>query len=222
VKRWLHDNGIAVFFGVIFLASLIGQAVAGNKVFNEDAVEHGEQTVGFFRYLVTSHYGQAVLENWQSEYLQFSLFILATIWLIQKGSPESDAEGGLSSEKDEHIGRFALKSSPEWAKVGGWRTALYSWSLLILMVAIFFATWLGQSFTGWSEYNDEQKQHDEPTVAWTKYVRSPPFWEDTLQNWQSEFLAVGSFSIFAVFLRARGSAESKKVGSPHEATGGNV
>jgi hypothetical protein len=217
--RWLRDNSIAVFFGVLCLGSLVGQAFAGQQVFNEDAVQHGEQTVSFVRYLVTSHYGQAVLENWQSEYLQFGLFILATIWLMQKGSPESDADTGTGTEREEKIGRYALRSSPAWAKAGGWRTALYSWSLLILMFFVFFASWLGQSFTGWSEFNDEQREHDEATVAWAQYVRSAPFWEDTLQNWQSEFLAVGSFSVFAIFLRARGSAESKSVGAPHDATG---
>jgi hypothetical protein len=219
--RWLRDNGIAVFFGVLCLGSLVGQAFAGQRVFNEDAVQHGGQTVSLVRYLVSSHYGQAVLENWQSEYLQFGLFILATIWLMQKGSPESDVDTdtGTGTERREKIGRYALRSSPAWAKAGGWRTALYSWSLVILMFVIFFASWLGQSFTGWSEFNGEQREHDEPTVAWAQYVRSATFWEDTLQNWQSEFLAVGSFSVFAIFLRARGSAESKSVGAPHDATG---
>ena len=87
------------------------------------------------------------------------------------------------------------------------------------MGSIFVASWLGHSVTGWTEYNDEQRMHDEPTVSWGTYVLRPTFWEETLQNWQSEFLAVGSMAVFAIYLRARGSPESKKVGDPHHKTG---
>jgi hypothetical protein len=87
------------------------------------------------------------------------------------------------------------------------------------MAAIFVASWLGQSVTGWTSYNDEQQMHDEPTVSWAAYVVRPNFWEETLQNWQSEFLALGSMAVFAIYLRARGSPESKKVGDPHHKTG---
>jgi hypothetical protein len=217
--RWVRDNGIALFFGTICVLTLIGQAIMGQKVFNEDALAHHEATVSFWRYLATSHYGQAVLENWESEFLQFALFILATIWLVQRGSPESHPLDKETAHKDEKIGRYALKSSPSWAKAGGWRTSVYAYSLVYLFTAIFFATWGGQSVTGWNEYNSQQQEHNEPKVSWAEYVRSPDFWEDSFQNWQSEFLAVGSMAVFTIYLRAKGSSESKSVGAPHDATG---
>jgi hypothetical protein len=219
VRTLLRDNGLSLFFGTIFLATLIGQAFAGQRVYNHEAVAHGGEAVSLGRYVVSSHYGQAVLENWQSEWLQFLLFILATMWLIQKGSPESEPEPGMSTDKEEKIGRYAEANSPRFAKYGDWRTTLYSYSLLIVFAMIFLGSWLGQSFTGLTEHNAEQREHGEPTKAWAEYVTSAEFWEDTLQNWQSEFIAVGAIMVFGIFLRARHSAESKRVGDPHDKTG---
>jgi hypothetical protein len=87
------------------------------------------------------------------------------------------------------------------------------------MATIFLLSWLGQSVTGWTKFNDEQRQHDESTVSWLGYVGKPEFWEDTLQNWQSEFLAVGTMAVFTIYLRQRGSPESKPVGAAHDETG---
>ena len=87
------------------------------------------------------------------------------------------------------------------------------------MALIFLGSWFAQSVTGWTEYNADQSEHGESHVSWLSYVGSADFWEATLQNWQSEFLAVGSFAVFAVYLRQRGSPESKPVGAPHDATG---
>ena len=220
MRRWIKDQSLSLFFGIIFLAALVGQAVAGNRAYNEDAAAHGSETISLGRYVRSSDYGQAVLENWQSEYLQFLLFVLATIWLLQKGSPESPEQPGLGSDAEQKVGRYADSKSPAWARVGGMRQVVYSYSLLILMSVIFVGAWFGQSVTGWTRYNDEQREHDQAAVGWGEYVTTASFWEETLQNWQSEFLAVGSMAVFAIYLRARGSAESKKVGEPHEKTGG--
>jgi hypothetical protein len=217
--RIVRDQSISIFFGVLFLGSLVGQAFAGVRAHNAEAEAHGEGTISLGRYVVSSDYGRAVLENWQSEYLQFLLFILATIWLFERGSPESPEEPRRTSDKEEKVGRYALQSSPRWAKAGGWRTAVYSYSLPLLMGTLFVASWFGHSVTGWTEYNERQRMHDEPTVSWSSYVINPSFWEETLQNWQSEFLAIGSMAVFAIYLRARGSPESKKVGDPHHKTG---
>jgi hypothetical protein len=170
----------------------------------------------------SSDFGEAVLENWQSEYLQFSLFILATIWLIQRGSNESKPPEnvGLESEQMQRLGPHSGPTSPRWARFhGGLRRSIYSNSLLLLMTAIFLLSWFGQSVTGWTQFNDEQEQHDEPTLSWAQYVKEPEFWEKTLQNWQSEFLAVGTMAVFTIYLRQRGSPESKPVGSAHDETG---
>ena len=225
--RALRSNSLSIFFGVIFLAALAGQAVAGHDKYNEEQIAHAQmaheppQTISLARYVSSSDFGRAVTENWQSEYLQFTLFILATIWLVQRGSNESKPEDrvGRESDRDQKVGRHASGSSPKWARVGGLRTFLYSHSLLIVMGAIFIASWLVQSLTGWTVYNDEQLQHEQATVSWLGYLGTADFWEATLQNWQSEFLAVGSMAVFTIYLRERGSPESKPVGAPHDATG---
>jgi hypothetical protein len=161
-----------------------------------------------------------VTENWQSEYLQFMLFILVTVWLVQRGSPESKGveDAGLESDRKQRIGRYAGRGAPTWARVGGWRTAIFGNSLLIVMAVIFLLSLFAQSVTGWSEYNDTQLQHHSHTVSWLTYIGTATFWEAALQNWQSELLAVGSMAVFAIFLRQRGSPESKPVGAPHGKT----
>jgi hypothetical protein len=219
--RAVRDNGLSLFFLTIFLLALIGQAIAGHADYNNDQIAHQQETISFWRYVVSSAFGQAVMENWQSEYLQFSLFILATVWLVQRGSPESKRldQGGTESERDQKIGEHSAADSPRWARARGLRLWIYSNSLLLVMGAIFLGSWLAHSVTGWSEYNAEQLEHDDEPLSWIEYVGSADFWQTTLQNWQSEFLAVGSMAVFAIYLRQRGSPESKPVGAAHEATG---
>jgi hypothetical protein len=221
MRRFIRDHSLSLFFLAIFLAALIGQAIAGHALHNNDAIAHHGETVSFWRYITSSDFGNAVMENWQSEYLQFMLFMLATIWLIERGSPESKEPGkeGLESDREQKVGGHADEESPDWAKPRGIRTAVYSNSLLIVMSIIFFGSWFAQSVTGWTKFNAEQTDHHEQTISWIGYLGSADFWESTLQNWQSEFLAVGSFVAITVFLRQRGSPESKPVGAPHEATG---
>jgi hypothetical protein len=225
--RRLRDQGLTVFFLVIFLVALAGQAIAGFNLYNEDQISHAKllgqapETISFLRYLTSSHFAQATTENWQSEYLQFALFMFATVWLVQRGSTESKKPGEEGTETDEQqkVGRHARPDSPKWVRVGGWRTRLYENSLLLVMTLIWLWSWFAQSVSGWSEFNAEQLDHKEATVSWLGYVTSSDFWFTTLQNWQSEFLAVGSFAAFTIYLRQRGSPESKPVGAAHTDTG---
>jgi hypothetical protein len=221
MRRVLREQSLTLFFGAIFLAALLGQAIAGHAAYNNEQIAHGEAAISFGRYLTSSSFWTAVMENWQSEYLQFMLFMLATVWLLQRGSPESKEldEAGRESKSKQRIEGAARSDSPEWARVGGLRTAIYSNSLLILMTVIFLGSWVAQSVTGWTDFNQQQVEHHEATLSWLGYVGSAEFWENTLENWQSEFLAVGSFAAFTIFLRQRGSPESKPVGTPHAATG---
>ena len=182
---------------------------------------HGEEAISLGRYVTSSSFANAVAENWQSEYLQFILFMLATVWLLQRGSPESKEldRPGRESDETQKLGEHAPADAPGWARAGDWRTSVYSNSLLIVMGAIFVGSWFAQSVTGWTEFNQIQAEHGEPAASWIGYLGSADFWEATLQNWQSEFLAVGSFAVFAIYLRQRGSPESKPVGEPHGSTG---
>jgi Domain of unknown function (DUF6766) len=221
MRRFLKDNSLSIVFLLLFLGALAAQSIAGWHAYNADQLEHHESVVPWSRYVTSSSFGVAVLENWQSEYLQFTLFIGLTVWLIQRGSPESKEPGeeGIEDEEEQKIGSHANPSSPLWARVGGIRTLVYSNSLLLLMTVIWALSWLGQSITGVVDFNQQQQAHGEAAISWAEYLTRADFWERTLQNWQSEFLAVGSMAIFAVYLRQRGSPESKPVGASHAATG---
>ena len=218
---FLRSNGLSIFFLVLFLAALAGQSYAGWRDYNATQRDHEEGTISYTRYVTSSEFGQAVSENWQSEYLQFVLYFMATIWLVQRGSPESKKwkDRGRESEAKQQMGAHARPDSPSLARrEGGLARLLYSNSLLIWMGLIWVASWFAQSVTGWSAYNSGQLEHGENGTNWIGYIGSSDFWESTLQNWQSEFLAVGSMAIFAVYLRQRGSPESKPVGAPHDET----
>jgi hypothetical protein len=219
--RFARDNSLSIFFLAIFLASLAGQAIAGHGQFNHDQLLHHGDPISLGRYLTTSQFAADVAENWQSEYLQFTLYVVGTVWLLQRGSPESKPldRAGRESDEDQRVGPHAGPRSPRWARTGGLRTALYENSLLIVMTTIWLGSWLAQSIAGASGYNAEQLDHQAATVSWLDYLGSGDFWSNTLQNWQSEFLAVGSMAILSVYLRQRGSPESKPVGAPNDATG---
>lgn len=221
MRRFARDNGLALAFGVLFLVALGFQSIAGLHAFNAEQAAHDGQPVSWGAYVTSSNFGVAVLENWQSEYLQFTLFILVTVWLVQRGSPESKelGKGGTESDREQRVGRHAGPESPLWARAGGIRTAVYSNSLLLLMAGIWLASWIGQSIAGVVVFNASQTEHGQSTISWAEYLTRADFWERTLQNWQSELLAVGSMAIFAVYLRQRGSPESKPVGASHGATG---
>ncbi len=221
MAKFVRLNSLSLFFLAIFLASLVAESLAGWRAFNEEASQHGSELYSYGRYLVSSEFGAAVVENWQSEWLQFFLFVLATVWLVQKGSPESKEidKSGRESDEEQKLGEYADADSPRLARARGWRLHLYSNSLVYAFALLFFASWLVQSLTGWSEYNALQREHGEGEVSWGGYVTRPDFWERTLQNWQSEFLAVGTMAVFAIYLRQRGSPESKPVGAPHDETG---
>jgi hypothetical protein len=220
-RRWLYENSLSVFFFVLFVVALTGQSFAGQHALNAEQSAHDAEPLGWFDYVTSSAFGRAVMENWQSEFLQFFLFIAATIWLVQRGSNESKQLGSAGPESDQkqRVGGHAPEDAPRWARVRGWRLRLYENSLLLAMLAIFLASWFAQSLTSWRGFNDDQREHGEATVGWVGYLVRADFWERTLQNWQSEFLAVGTMAVFTIYLRQRGSSESKPVGAPHAETG---
>jgi hypothetical protein len=217
----LRNHGLGLFFAAIFLAALVGQAFVGHADFNHLQAAHHDDAVSLGRYVTSSDFGADVLENWQSEYLQFTLYILSTVWLLQRGSPESKPldKPGTESDSDQRVGEYADERSPRWARIGGLRTRVYSNSLVIVMTAIFLASWGVQAVAGRVAYNAEQLDHQEAAITLFQYIGSSDFWNRTLQNWQSEFLAVGSMAVLSIYLRQRGSPESKPVGAPHDATG---
>lgn len=221
MRRFVRENSLSLFFGLLFLAVLVGQAFAGHADYNQQQTADGMEPISLWRYVTSASFGVDVAENWQSEYLQFFLFIFFTVWLVQKGSPESKPvdQVGRESEQDQKIGEYADANSPPWARSRGLRLWLFSNSLGLVMGLLFLLSWLAQSIAGVAAFNEEQLRDLEDPVSWAQYLREPDFWNRTLQNWQSELLAVASMAILAIYLRQRGSSQSKPVGSAHTATG---
>ena len=220
LRRFVAENSLTLVFLALLIGALIGQSIAGTADFNAQQLANGGAQVSWWGYVRSSSFAVDVAENWQSEYLQFALYILATVWLVQKGSSESKSmeDVGPQSDRAQRIGRYASADSPRWARVGGLRTALYGRSLGLLMAFFFLGSLLAQAIAGRAAYNHEQlAQYDDP-VSFGGYLKSADFWDRTFQNWQSEFLAVASMAAFAIYLRQRGSPESKIVGAPHEVT----
>jgi hypothetical protein len=221
MKRFLHENSLSLFFGVLLIGSMIGQSFAGLHQFNADAVEHNSETYSWLRYVSSSEFGGDVLENWQSEFLQFLLYIFATVWLLQRGSSESKSldHAGTMSDQSQLVRGYAKPNSPSWARTDGLKRRLYENSLVLAMLSCFVGSWVGQSLTDWRAFNHEQLDHHAGTISWGEYWVNADFWNRSLQNWQSEFLAIGVMAVFTVYLRQRGSPESKPVGTPHAETG---
>ncbi|WP_030169094.1 DUF6766 family protein [Spirillospora albida] len=221
MRRFLRDNGLTLFFLLLTVLALVGQAFAGHARYNERQVAGGGGTVSLWHFVTSAEFAVDVTENWQSEYLQFFLYIFMTVWLVQRGSPESKEIGkeGTESDEDQQVGRYAGPDAPRWARVGGVRGPLFSRSLGLTMGALFLASWFAQSVAGRFAYNGDRLAERQETVSWVGYVVSADFWNRSLQNWQSEFLAVASMVWLSIFLRQRGSPESKPVGAPRGATG---
>ena len=221
MRTFLRHNALGLVFGLLFLVSLAGQSVAGWLQFNARQVAGHLDPLSWTGYVASSDFAVDVAENWQSEFLQFWVYLMATVWLLQKGSPESKEldKVGRESDEEQKIGRHAVTDSPAWAKTGGWRTRVYSSSLAIVMGALFVGSWLVQSVAGWAAFNEERLQQLQDPITWGGYLTNADFWARTLQNWQSEFLAVGSLAVLAIYLRQRGSSQSKPVGEPHDSTG---
>jgi hypothetical protein len=220
MKR-LQQQGLSLAFMALLLAALVGQAFTGQADYNDQARSSGLSQMDLLQYVTSSNFAVDLAENWQSEYLQFLLFILLTVWLVQKGSPESKPLDKVGRETDEEqkVGPHAGADSPAWARARGWRQSLYSRSLGLTMGLIFLLSWLAQFVAGRSAYNAERIRELRAPLDWTAYAAAPDFWNRTFQNWQSEFLAVGSMVVLSIYLRERGSPESKPVGQPHTCTG---
>ena len=216
---FIRENGLSLFFALLLLLALVGQAWMGLRGYNEEARTAGLQEVGLWRYVTSASFAVDVAENWQSEFLQFTLYIAATVWLVQRGSSESKKPGDEGRESDEQqlVGSHANADSPRWAKVGGWRTRLYSHSLVSVMAIVFLLSWTAQFVAGRVAHNEERMRDLLDPLGPGQYLAAPDFWTRTFQNWQSELLAIGTMAVFAIYLRERGSPESKEVGAPHDA-----
>ena len=188
--------------------------------YNEDQQEHGQPTVNFTTYLGTAHFLEATMENWESEFLQMFFFVVLTAFLFQKGSAESK-----KLDEKEPVDRDPRKSrnkkdAPWPVRQGGLVLKLYEYSLSLAFLLLFLMSFTLHAAGGAREYNEDQREHGRPEQVTTiEYMGTSRFWFESFQNWQSEFLAVGAMVVLSIFLRHRGSPESKPVDAPHSETG---
>ena len=217
MRRFLREHSLTLVFGGLFLAALVGQFFAGHADYNERQAALGQPVMSLGAYLFSADFLVDVVENWQSEYLQFFRYVTATVWLIQRGSPESKPadKAGLDTDENQQLGRHTSPDSPKWARAGGWRTTFYSNSLGLVMLVLFLFSWSMQWIAGWYANNSDPLAEK---LSLGGYFLSSDFWNRSLQNWQSEFLAIASMAILSVYLRQRGSPESKPVGASHSVT----
>jgi len=219
MRRIWRENGLSIVMFGLFFVILIGHSFTGFQVYNEGQRAHNEQPVGYAKYLTTGHFIESVFENWESEFLQMGAYVLLTAYLFQRGSAESK-----DPEEDEPVDADPREAkddpqAPGPVRRGGWILKVYEYSLSLALFALFFVSFVLHAAGGANAYNQEQATHGGEQVSFLGYLASPLFWFESLQNWQSEFLSVGVLVVLSIFLRQRGSPESKPVAAPHHATG---
>ncbi len=220
-RRFLHDQSLGLVLLAMTLITLAGQTYVGYRDFDEQQVQIHAPLVSYGHYLVSSDLWDNVMSNWQSEFLQIALYVMFAVWFRQRGSAESRGlrEQETSSDEHELLGEYLQPDSPRWARSGGWRLRIYSNSLLLSMTVLFALSWAAMAVTERNVFNDQRLLAHQPALSLGQFLQTFYFWDRTLQNWQSEFLAVGIFAVATIYLRQRGSTESKPVGAPHNSTG---
>jgi hypothetical protein len=202
-----------------FALFLFAQSVTGFQVYNEDQIEHGESTIAYSDYVRSGHFIEATFENWESEYLQMGAYVIFTAFLFQRGSSESKDPDKKEPVDDDPRQARNRPDAPWPVRQGGLVLKLYENSLSIALLLLFLISFILHAIGGAREYSQEQLAHGGHAVSTLEFLRTSEFWFQSFQNWQSEFLAVFSIVVLSVFLRQRGSPESKPVAAPHSETG---
>jgi hypothetical protein len=217
--RILRNNALTLVLMLLFLGTWIGQTATGLRKHNEEQREHGDAPVTLKQYVTSGHFWEATAENWESEFLQMAMFLILTACLFQKGSPESkDPDEPDAVDNDPELQR-SRKNAPWAVRKGGIIMRLYSHSLSICFAIMFLISFALHAAAGARQYSDEQRQHGQPPVTMMQYMGTSQFWFESMQNWQSEFLSLAAMVYLSVYLRQKGSPESKPVATPHDESG---
>ncbi|HEX6332971.1 MAG TPA: DUF6766 family protein [Flavisolibacter sp.] len=216
--KWLKNNGLSIALLVLFVFSIIGQAFTGLEEHNQEMKEDGGKELVMSAYLVSGHFLQSTFENWESEFLQMAVFVILTMFLYQKGSSESK-----DPDKKEEVDREPnprRKDVPGPVKKGGFILAFYKHSLCYTLFLLFVISFYAHLAGSHKDYNEEKLLKGLPTESMSQYLGNSRFWFESFQNWQSEFLSVFALVILSIYLRQKGSPQSKPVDAPHYETGG--
>jgi hypothetical protein len=219
VKKLWRNNGLSIVLLLLFVLFLAGQTLTGHVEYNEDRAEHGNPPVSLSAYLASGHFIEATMENWESEFLQMGAFIILTVSLCQKGSAESREPGATELQDEDPRRHRAAPTAPWPVRRGGAVLWLYERSLGIAFLLLFVASFLLHAWGGKALFNEEQIAVGKQPVSFSEFIASSRFWFESFQNWQSEFLSIAAMVILTIFLRQRGSPESKPVATPHSENG---
>lgn len=217
MKTLLRDNGLCICFLVLFIGAMAGQLIFGFEEHNKELIEEGSTAITLYSYFLTGHFIQATFENWESEFLQMALFVVLTIFLMQKGSSESK-----DFDKEEEVDREPnpLRKDAPWpVKKGGLILALYKHSLSIVLILLFTFSFIAHFYGSLKDENEQLSLKGMPLESTSDYIRDSRFWFESFQNWQSEFLSVFAIVMLSIYLRQIGSSQSKPVDAPHLETG---
>jgi hypothetical protein len=217
MPNWVRRNALSLAMLGAFGVFGVLQSIFGWQVRNEELVQQGQQAGSYWSYLGTGHFGEAVFENWESEFLQMGFYVLLTAFFVQKGSSESKPPG--QAERPEDDARRAGPDAPWPVRAGGLALRLYRNSLSLALLILFVVSFVLHLIAGTADYNEQQAlEHTGPPVSVWHFLTTSDFWFQSMQNWQSEFLAVGALVLLSIVLRQRGSPESKPVTAPVGAT----
>lgn len=217
MKEYIKNNSLSITFFVLFVITLSAQVIFGHQEYNKELIEEGVHAVNFTKYLTSGHFIQSTFENWESEFLQMALFVFFTVFLKEKGSSESK-----SFDKDEPVDREPnpnRKSAPWPVKRGGWILNIYKHSLTIALFLLFIFSFLAHFYGSLKDQNVQNKLKGEPIESAGVYIADSRFWFESFQNYQSEFLSVYAIIVLSIYLRQKGSSQSKPVDAPHDETG---
>ncbi|MFC7674972.1 DUF6766 family protein [Mycolicibacterium sp. GCM10028919] len=218
-RSLLHDNGLLLACLALFGVFFVGMILAGTATYNEEQSEHGSaEQVSIIGYLTTGDFVEATFENWESEFLQMGMYVVLTAFLYQRGSSESKQIDSPAPQDEDPRDAQVTDRTPWPVRRGGWPLSLYENSLAIAFFVLFFASMALHALGGSRAFNEEQVQHGQAAISVWRYVTTSQFWFESMQNWQSEFVAVAAIVALSIFLRQRGSAESKPVAAPHRET----
>jgi len=217
MKTFLRNNSLSICFVLLFLGSMIGQVIFGFKEHNKELIEDGSTSILLSAYLTSGHFLQSTFENWESEFLQMALFVIFTVFLMQKGSSESK-----DLDKQEEVDREPdpkKKDAPWPVKAGGLILEFYKHSLTIVLLLLFVISFLLHFFGSLKDENEQLALKGMPLESASDYIGDSRFWFESFQNWQSEFMSIFAIIMLSIYLRQIGSSQSKPVDTPNMETG---
>lgn len=207
MKRFWQNNSLGIILLLLFLVFLVGQSLTGYQHELQELKEHGQPSLSYIEYLGSGDFIESVFENWESEFLQMGAYVLLTVYLRQKGSAESKKLKGEEPEDQKP------------ARSGGFAQKLYENSLSLAFIVLFLLSFALHAYGGAQAACEQNQLHGESCISTLQFAGTSEFWFQSFQNWQSEFLAVFAIVVLSIWLRQKGSPESKPVSAPHYVTG---